>query len=94
MDASAAIVVSVPILLPIVTQVGVDPVHFGMVTVFSLMIGLLTPPIGVSLYMLADVAHAPLPKVIKSVVPYYPPLLITLALIVFFPQITTIFNAL
>jgi len=88
-DASAAILVSTPLLLPALTSAGVNPIHFGLVMVLTLMIGLLTPPVGMSLYMLSDVTHIPLNKVIKSVIPYYIPLVLVLLLIIFIPGLAT-----
>lgn len=86
-DASAAILIATPLLLPAVTQAGVDPVHFGLVMVLTLMIGLLTPPVGMSLYMLSDVAGVPLNRTIRSILPYYVPLMIVLLLVVIFPDL-------
>ena len=88
-DASAAILISTPLLLPALTSAGVDPIHFGLVMVLTLMIGLLTPPVGMSLYMLSDVSGVPLNKTMKSIIPYYIPLLIVLILIVFIPGLAT-----
>jgi tripartite ATP-independent transporter DctM subunit len=88
-DASAAILISTPLLLPALTSAGVDPIHFGLVMVLTLMIGLLTPPVGMSLYMLSDVSGVPLNKTMKAIIPYYNPLLIVLILIVFIPGLAT-----
>lgn len=88
-DASAAILVATPLLLPALTAAGVSPIHFGLVMVLTLMIGLLTPPVGMSLYMLSDVTHVPLNRVIKSIMPYYVPLVIVLLLIILFPGLAT-----
>lgn len=88
-DASAAILIATPLLLPTLTSVGISPIHFGLVMVLTLMIGLLTPPVGMSLYMLSDVTKVPLNRVIKSVLPYYIPLLIVLLLIILIPELAT-----
>lgn len=89
-DATAAILITTPILLPITTVLGISPIQLGLVMVLTLMIGLLTPPVGMSLYMLSDVAKTPLPRVIKSVLPYYIPLYGVLLLLVLFPELTTV----
>ena len=89
-DATAAILITTPILLPITTLLGISPIPLGLVMVLTLMIGLLTPPVGMSRYMLSDVAKTPLTRVIKSVVPYYIPLYGTLLLLVLIPELTTV----
>ncbi|MBO5555744.1 MAG: TRAP transporter large permease [Oscillospiraceae bacterium] len=87
MDCNAAIMVMTPALMPLVTAFGIDPIHFGLIMVLNLMIGLLTPPVGMCLYTTARVAKIPLDKMIKAVAPFYVPLLITLLLVTIFPQI-------
>ena len=71
------------------TSAGVDPVHLGLVVVFNLMIGLLTPPVGMSLYMVSVVGKVPVEKVVKATIPYYIPLLLSLVMVTVFPQIST-----
>lgn len=88
-DASAAILIATPLLLPTMTSVGVSPIHFGVVMVLTLMIGLLTPPVGMSLYVLSDVSGVPLNKVTRSVIPYYIPLFIVLLLVILIPEFST-----
>jgi tripartite ATP-independent transporter DctM subunit len=90
METIAAITILVPVFLPIITHLGIDPVHFGIVMVLNLMIGLLTPPVGMVLYILSRVAKMPLGETIKAVAPFLAPLLIVLALITFFPSLTLI----
>ena len=68
---------------------GVDPVHLGMVVVFNLMIGLLTPPMGLALFLVADIAKVTMKEVLKEMLPYYVPLIVTLLLITYVPAITT-----
>jgi TRAP-type C4-dicarboxylate transport system permease large subunit len=64
-------------------------VHLGMVVVFNLMIGLLTPPMGLALFLVADIAKVTMKDVLKQMMPYYVPLGITLLLITYVPEITT-----
>ncbi len=59
METIAAITILVPVLLPLMDKIGVDPVHFGLIMVLNLMIGLLTPPVGMVLYILARVSESP-----------------------------------
>ncbi len=71
------------------TAAGVDPVHLGMVVVFNLMIGLLTPPMGLALFLVADIAKVTMKEVLREMLPYYVPLIATLLLITYVPAITT-----
>ena len=78
-----------PIIAKPLVAAGVDPVHLGMVVVFNLMIGLLTPPMGLALFLVAEIAKVRMQDVLKEMLPYYIPLVITLLLITYFPAITT-----
>ena len=73
--------------LPLVAA-GVDPVHLGMVVVFNLMIGLVTPPMGLALFLVADIAKVRMQDVLREMLPYYVPLFVTLGLITFFPMLS------
>jgi len=88
METIAAITILVPVLLPVVTKMGIDPVHFGIIMVLNLMIGLLTPPVGMVIYVLARVAKVPLSLAIRAVAPFLIPLLAVLLLITFIPGLT------
>lgn len=89
MECNAAIMILTPILLPLCVAVGIDPIHLGIVMVLNLMIGLLTPPIGMCLFATARVANIKLETMIKAVIPFYIPLLVVLILITFVPAIVT-----
>jgi tripartite ATP-independent transporter DctM subunit len=89
LDSTTAILVIAPIIAKPLVAAGVDPVHLGMVVVFNLMIGLLTPPMGLALFLVADIARVSMREVLREMGPYYVPLLITLLLITFVPAITT-----
>jgi TRAP-type C4-dicarboxylate transport system permease large subunit len=88
LDSTTAILVIAPIIAKPLVAAGVDPVHLGMVVVFNLMIGLVTPPMGLALFLVADIAKVPMKDVLREMVPYYLPLVATLALITFFPAVT------
>jgi tripartite ATP-independent transporter DctM subunit len=88
LDSATAILVIAPILAKPLVAAGVDPVHLGLVVVFNLMIGLVTPPMGLALFLVADIAKVRMQDVLREMVPYYVPLLATLALITFFPAIS------
>ena len=89
LDSTTAILVIAPIIAKPLVAAGVDPVHLGMVVVFNLMIGLLTPPMGLALYLVADIAKVPMKEVLKQMLPYYVPLGVTLLLITYLPWLTT-----
>jgi len=88
LDSATAILVIAPILAKPLVAAGVDPVHLGMVVVFNLMIGLVTPPMGLALFLVADIAKVRMQDVLREMLPYYVPLLATLALITFFPAVS------
>ncbi|WP_245866449.1 TRAP transporter large permease [Oceaniglobus roseus] len=88
METVAAITIMVPVLLPIAVSVGVDPVHFGVIMVLNLMLGLLTPPVGMVLYVLARVAKIPFERCVAGTAPFLIPLVIVLLLITYVPAIT------
>ena len=87
LEPTAAITILVPILLPIATQLGVDPVHFGLVMVLNLMIGLLHPPMGMVLFVLARVAKLSVERTTMAILPWLFPLLASLIILTYVPQI-------
>ena len=87
METIAAITILVPVFMPIIAKLGIDPVHFGLVMVLNLMIGLLTPPVGIVLFVLAKVSKLSFEKTVSAVMPWLIPLLATLALITYFPSL-------
>ncbi|WP_266082380.1 TRAP transporter large permease [Haladaptatus caseinilyticus] len=90
METIAAITILVPIFLPILKIANIDPIHFGIVMILTLMLGLLTPPFGVILFVLEKVTDASLEEVMRAIVPYYVPILLALLLTIFFPDIVMI----
>jgi TRAP-type C4-dicarboxylate transport system permease large subunit len=89
LDSTTAILVIAPIIAKPLVAAGVDPVHLGMVVVFNLMIGLLTPPMGLALFLVSDIAKVTIKEVLHAMLPYYVPLVVTLLLITYVPVITT-----
>ena len=85
MDMSPIILIATPILLPIATSIGIDPVQFGIIMVLNCGIGLLTPPVGAVLFIGSAVAKLPMEKVVKATLPFYLCMIITLLLITFVP---------
>ncbi|GAA0251172.1 TRAP transporter large permease [Haladaptatus pallidirubidus] len=87
METIAAITILVPIFLPILDIANIDPIHFGIVMILTLMLGLLTPPFGVILFVLEKVTDASLEEVMRAIVPYYVPILLALLFTILFPEI-------
>lgn len=90
MDTTPAILILTPILLPIMTGVGVDPIHFGVIMVVNLAIGFATPPIGVSLFVASSMTDIPVMQIAKRALPLIGYFLVALLLITFIPQISLI----
>lgn len=90
MDATAAIYIFVPILLPTATSVGIDPLFFIVFLVIALAFGLITPPVGVCLYAATNVSGLSMEKISKSLVPWLLLLVACLLVFIVFPQIITV----
>ncbi|MEP1445197.1 MAG: TRAP transporter large permease [Paraglaciecola sp.] len=88
METIAAITILTPILLPVAIAAGIDPVQFGVIMVLNLMIGLLTPPLGMVLFVLSQVSDVPVEQCAKATLPFIVPLVIVLALIMLVPALT------
>jgi tripartite ATP-independent transporter DctM subunit len=88
METIAAITILVPVLLPIALQIGVDPVHFGIFMILNLMIGLLTPPVGMVLYVLSRVAKIPFERCARATAVFIIPLAVVLLLVTFIPALS------
>ncbi|HOY34482.1 MAG TPA: TRAP transporter large permease [Piscinibacter sp.] len=88
LEPTAAITILVPILLPIARQLGVDPVHFGLIMVLNLMIGLLHPPMGMVLFVLARVAKLSVERTTMAILPWLVPLLGSLIVLTYVPSIS------
>ncbi|MEO9877411.1 MAG: TRAP transporter large permease subunit [Anderseniella sp.] len=90
MEMIAAMVILVPILVPVVIAAGVDPIQFGIVLVLNLVIGALTPPLGVLVFTTARVGAADVTQVFKAILPFIAALMVVLALVTYVPQLTLI----
>ncbi|MGH6624756.1 MAG: TRAP transporter large permease [Burkholderiaceae bacterium] len=88
LEPTAAITILVPILLPIAKTLGIDPVHFGLIMVLNLMIGLLHPPMGLVLFVLARVAKLSVERTTMAILPWLVPLLVSLGLVTYIPAIS------
>lgn len=88
MDMAPIILIATPILLPIATSIGIDPIQFGIIMVLNCGIGLLTPPVGAVLFIGSAVSKQPMEKIVKATLPFYLAMIITLMLITFIPAIS------
>jgi tripartite ATP-independent transporter DctM subunit len=89
MEGIAAMLILIPILVPVAMKLGIDPVHFGLVFVLNLMIGTVTPPVGVVLYVVSNIAKISFERMSRAIVPFLIPLLVVLAAITLWPPLTT-----
>jgi tripartite ATP-independent transporter DctM subunit len=88
MDLAPLLLICTPILLPVVTTFGVDPVHFGMIMMVNLGIGLVTPPVGTTLFVGCAVGKVTIEQVMRGIWPFYGAMLVTLALVTYVPAIS------
>ena len=88
METIAAITILVPVLLPIAVSVGVDPVHLGIILILNLMLGLLTPPVGMVLFVLSEVSGVKFERCVAATLPFLVPLITVLLALTFIPELT------
>ena len=89
METISIIMILVPVLIPIANAIGIDFVHLGIILVFALMIGTMTPPYGICLYIMSDITKLKVEKIVKAVIPFFIPLIVSLIVISIFPEIVT-----
>ena len=87
-EGIAILIIAFPVLLPIITQIGVDPVHFGVIMVLNLMIGLVTPPVGLCLYVVSSISKVSLAEISAELWPYFIALLVVLGIVTFVPELS------
>jgi len=85
MDTTAAMLVFVPVLLPIATEIGMDPIHFGMIFCVMITIGMITPPVGLVLFVVSNVSDISLPKLSKEVLPFIIVAFVCIFIVAYFP---------
>ena len=88
LETGAAITVLDPILTPVALKMGIDPIHFGIVMIVNLAVGMTTPPVGVNLFVACQIAGLRIEHIIRSMLPFYLSLLICLAIITYVPGLT------
>jgi tripartite ATP-independent transporter DctM subunit len=87
MELIAILTITVPVFLPVATAIGLDPVYFGILVVLNLMIGFLTPPFGLNVFIMQKISKVPFYAIIRELVPFMAVLVVTLLLMVFFPEL-------
>ncbi|WP_040978002.1 TRAP transporter large permease [Oceanobacillus jeddahense] len=88
METIAALVILFPVLLPVAESIGMDPIHFGVVMVLSLMVGLSTPPVGVCLFVASTFAKVPITKTVKELIPFFGIAIFVLIIVAFVPSLS------
>lgn len=88
LEPFAAILILVPVFLPVITQLGIDPIQFGMVVCLNLVIGMITPPVGLSLFVVSGITKVSVPRLTKALVLYLVASIVVLLLVTYVPQIT------
>ena len=88
MDLAPMLLICTPIFLPVIAQFGIDPVHFGIIMILNLGIGLLTPPVGPTMVVGCAIGRVSMEAVSKSILPFYIPMLIVLLLVTYFPMLS------
>ena len=88
MDMSPLIIIMTPILLPVAQAIGVDPVHFGIIMMLNLGIGLVTPPVGSVLFVAAAIGKTRMETALRTIWPFYGALILALILVTYFPQLS------
>jgi tripartite ATP-independent transporter DctM subunit len=88
LEPVAGLLITVPVLLPAAIEFGIDPLHLGIVMILNLVLGLLTPPVGLVLYVLSSVTGSSVQTVTRGTLPFLIPLLITLLIITFVPALS------
>jgi tripartite ATP-independent transporter DctM subunit len=89
LEAIAILIIAYPILAPVMAAIGIDPVHFGVIMVLNLMIGLVTPPVGLCLYVVSGIAKVPIAEVVRELAPYLLALLGVLLIVTYVPAVST-----
>ncbi|MEJ2628201.1 MAG: TRAP transporter large permease subunit, partial [bacterium] len=88
MDMTPAVLIFTPIFLPVMMQFNVHPIHFGIIIIVNLCVGLCTPPVGAVLFIGCSVAGVKIEKVIKPLLPFFVAMIISLLLITYIPEIS------
>ncbi len=88
MEVTAAMLILVPVFFPVVTALGIDPIHFGLIVSLNLCIGFVTPPVGVVLYVVSNITKVSVPDIVKSSMPFLAALIVVLLIVTFVPAVS------
>jgi tripartite ATP-independent transporter DctM subunit len=88
METTAILLIAVPTFMPLILQLGIDPIHFGLILILNLLIGATTPPFGVLLFIVQDIAQVSFASVVKAILPFYVPLGLALIMITYWPDLS------
>lgn len=88
METNASVIILTPLLVPVAIQLGIDPVHFGIIMIVNLALGMCTPPLGVNLFIAAEIANIRLEQITRGMIPFYIVLVLVLLLITYIPEIS------
>lgn len=88
METTAILLIAVATFLPLIEQFGIDPIHFGLVIILNLLIGATTPPFGVLLFIVQDIAKASFGAVVRAILPFYVPLGAALIIVTDWPDLS------
>jgi len=87
LDAAGMLILVTPVVMPAVVALGIDPVHFGMVMIVNMMIGMITPPVGLALFVVSNISRAPIMSIARECIPFILGFLMVLTLITYIPQL-------
>lgn len=88
LETTAILLIAVPTLMPLINHIGMDPTQFGVMMIFNLLIGAITPPFGVILFIMMDIAKVSYGALVRAILPFYVPIIITLIVVMLIPAIT------
>lgn len=88
LETLPAMLITVPMFLPLLDKFHIDPIHFGVVVIFNLLIGIITPPMGIGLYVMVAISNVTFEEIVKSSFPFLLSLLASLAILTYFPEVT------
>lgn len=89
LEAFAIILITVPLTLPILASLEIDPIHYAIILTIAIEIAMLTPPVGLNLFVMAEIAKAPVAEVIRGMLPFLWAMMLLLAIVILFPELTT-----
>ena len=89
LEIISVILIVVPIVLPVILELGIDPIHFGIILIVNMELAVITPPVGMNLFVVSAISGKPIPEVFKGTLPFVALIAANLALIILFPQIST-----